>query len=139
MPTRDSGELCQWDAAQPEGRRCTPKPVLEDLFALFFGSCLAQSYAFPAPEGLGPPNSAVDCEAVAPWCKYEELNAGNKCTPENDETLAAMDAAVVATPTEVLPPPGPTPAATPATSTSSADLAAISLAAGLVGLAVALA
>jgi hypothetical protein len=133
------GELCQWDGAQPEGRRCTAKPAVVDVLALAFGTCAARSYEFPAPEGLGPPNSAADCEAVAPWCEYQMRDDGDRCNPEDDGPdgfKAAIAAAGAAAPTEVLPPPDPPPAPTPGT--SAADLTAISLAAGLAGLAVAL-
>jgi hypothetical protein len=131
------GEQCQWDGAQPEGRRCTAKPAVVDVLALASSSCRARSYQYPAPEGLGPPNSAADCEAVAPWCEYEMGDDGDRCTGHRTDGFeAAMTAAAAAAPTEVLPPPDPPPAPTPGT--SAADLTAISLAAGLAGLAVAL-
>lgn len=135
----DLGEVCQWDGTQPEGRRCTVKPAIVEFLGLIFGSCAARSYEFPAPEGLGPPNSAADCEAIGPWCEYEMSGDGDRCDPEDDGPdgfLAAMIVVAAAAPTEVLPPPGPPPAPTPGT--SAADLAAISLAAGLAGLALAL-
>ena len=133
----ETDAFCQWDGAQPEGRRCTIKPAFADVLALVFGSCAARSYRFPAPEGLGPPNSAADCEAVGPWCEYEMDDNGDQCHPEDDGPdgfEAALIAAAAAMPTEVLPPPDPPPAPTPGT--SAADLTAISLAAGLAGLAV---
>eukprot|EP01043_Picozoa_sp_COSAG02_P063041 COSAG02_NODE_8838_length_2425_cov_34.954834_2_plen_177_part_00 len=130
------GEVCQWDATQPEGRRCTVKPALLELAGLVFGSCVARNYQFPAPEGLGPPNSAADCEAIGPWCEYEMSEDGDRCDPDRDGFQAAIIVEAAAAPTEVLPPPGPPPAPTPGT--SAADLAAISLAAGLAGLALAL-
>ena len=136
----DESKMCQWDGAQPEGRRCTVKPAVVDVIALIYGSCYARSYRFPAPEGLGPPNSAADCEAVAPWCEYEMRVAGDRCDPKANGPdggfAATMTAAAAAAPTEVLPPPDPPPAPTPGT--SAADLTTISLAAGLAGLAVTL-
>jgi hypothetical protein len=101
------GELCQWDGAQPEGRRCTAKPAVVDVLALASSSCRARSYQYPAPEGLGPPNSAADCEAVGPWCEYRMGDDGDQCDIENDGPdafLAAITAVAAAAPTEVLPP-----------------------------------
>ena len=77
------------------------------MHALAFGTCSARSYAFPAPEGLGPPNSAADCEAVGPWCEYEITDDGDRSNPAHDGPDgfgAAVTAAAAAAPTEVLPP-----------------------------------
>lgn len=63
---------CQWDATQPEGRRCTLKnaaiQVLERV-----GECNAQNQ-------VGENKLDQDiCEHVAPWCEYKQMPRGDRC------------------------------------------------------------
>ena len=96
----ETGEVCQWDGAQPEGRRCTVKPTflgtVKPTFLDLYGSIEhCESY----DSVLGPAKSAADCEAVAPWC---ELGSdSHNCNANDDELPAAFLAVTAAVP----PPP----------------------------------